>query len=158
VTLTVEELALSLQCQYGLDAETARRRAEAAIGLTAFTPATSTPVTDIATARENALEKVEQNAIRKMAIGIGFTVYWLSQARRTGQTPGLADLWLAHRGRGFCAWWESKRRKGGSRSAAQIEFGELCELGRIPYGHGDRHAFAVFLREHGFTPPPIPRD
>jgi hypothetical protein len=82
----------------------------------------------------------------------------MSQARRTGQTKGVGDLWLAHRGRGFCAWWESKRQVGGKRSTTQIEFGEECELARIPYGYGDRYAFAQFLELHGFTPPPFPWD
>jgi hypothetical protein len=157
VTLSVEAIALGLQRQYGLDAETAQRRARAAVG-TLIAPEPAPAELQEAQRRADIEEKREQRAIWKMATGIGFTVYWLSQARRTAQTPGLADLWLAHRGRRFCAWWESKRQVGGERSTAQIEFGELCELGRIAYGFGDRYAFARFLQEHGFTPPPFPRD
>lgn len=157
--LSAEEIARGLQQQYGLDPETAQRRAAAALShlVVPDRRASASPAED-EPRRADLLEKEEQRAIRKMAIAIGFHVYWMSQARSTGQTKGVGDLWLAHRGRRFCAWWEAKRQKGGTRSSAQVEFGEECELAQIPYGFGDRYAFARFLEQHGFTPPPFPRD
>ncbi|MEO7457070.1 MAG: hypothetical protein ABIY52_12480 [Gemmatimonadaceae bacterium] len=101
-------------------------------------------------------EKEEQRAIRKMAIAIGFRVYWLSQARETKQTPGIPDLWLSLEAIGFAAWWETKRQVGGQRSTAQEEFAQECIAARIPYGFGDRYEFAQWLARHGFTAPPIP--
>lgn len=155
--LSADEIALGLQRQYGLDAETAQRRARAAVGELVAPP--QTPAERMEEKRRaDLLEKQEQNAIRKMALAIGFKVYWMSQARRTEQTRGVSDLWLSHRGRRFCAWWESKRQVGGHRSSEQIDFGDECLAAGIPYGFGDRYAFARFLQEHGFVPPPFPRD
>jgi hypothetical protein len=155
--LSVDELALGLQNQYGLDTETAYRRARAALGSLVQAPPTSVEIAE-ERRRADLAEKQEQNAIRKMALAIGFRVYWMSQARRTDQTRGVGDLWLSHRGRRFCAWWESKRQVGGTRSSEQIDFGNECISAGIPYGYGDRYAFARFLQAHGFTPPPFPRD
>jgi hypothetical protein len=155
--LSAEQIAVALQQQYGVDPDTAQRRAAAALGRL-VTPDRAAAPSPEEVRRADLLEKQEQNAIRKMALAIGFKVYWMSQARRTGQTKGVGDLWLAHRGRCFCAWWESKRQVGGKRTTTQIEFGEECELAQIPYGYGDRYAFARFLELHGFTPPPFPRD
>jgi hypothetical protein len=155
--LSVDEIALGLQRQYGLDADTAQRRARSVVGTLVTPEPTSAELREEAR-RADLLERHEQNACRKMALAIGFKVYWMSQARRTGQTRGPSDLWLSHRGRRFCAWWESKRQVGGKRSSEQVDFGDECLAAGIPYGYGDRYAFAHFLQEHGFTPPTIPRD
>lgn len=112
---------------------------------------------DIATKRRaNILEKDEQRAIRKMAITVGFKVYWLSQAERSGQTPGLGDLWLVHVTRKLATWWETKRQVGGERSRVQEEFAAECVLCNVGYDFGDRYAFARWLLEHGFPALPIP--
>ena len=108
--------------------------------------------------RADVLEKAEQNAVRKMAIAVGFRVYWLSQARASKQTPGLPDLWFANAQRAIAGWWETKRQKGGKRSTAQEEFALQCLAARIPYGFGDRFEFARWLETNGFTAPPIPQD
>lgn len=108
--------------------------------------------------RANVLEKDEQRIVRKMALAVGFKVYWLSQARDSKQTPGLPDLWLACEATGLCAWWETKRQVGGARSTAQEEFAAECIASRIPYGFGDRYEFARWLTANGFTAPPIPQD
>ena len=104
---------------------------------------------------KDVAEKDEQRAIRKMAIALGFRVYWLSQARATKQTPGMPDLWLAHQERGLAGWWETKRQIGGERSSAQADFADECAASGILYGFGDRYAFANWLSEHEFTPPPV---
>lgn len=106
--------------------------------------------------RANILEKDEQRAIQKMAIAVGFKVYWLSQAERSGQTPGLGDLWMVHVGRSVAGWWESKRQVGGERSRVQEDFGDECLACSVRYGFGDRYEFARWLTQHGFTAPPIP--
>ena len=106
--------------------------------------------------RADVLEKREQAVITKMARVLGFHVYNLSQARRTKQTPGLPDLWLAHEGKQFAGWFEAKRQVGGTRSSAQLDFACECFVAGIPYGFGDRYAFSAFLSLHGFIPPPVP--
>lgn len=111
---------------------------------------------DVATKRANVLEKAEQAYITRMARAIGFHVYNLSQSRASKQTPGLGDIWLVHQARHFAGWFESKRQVGGVRSAAQVAFGEECAAADIPYGFGDRYAFALWLSQCGFTPPNIP--
>ena len=72
-------------------------------------PTEAIQVDKAADRRASVLEKDEQRAIRKMAIAVGFKVYWLSQAKASGQTPGLADLWIAHPARQLAAWWEKHR-------------------------------------------------
>ena len=101
-------------------------------------------------------EKEEQRAIRKMAIAVGFKVYWLSQAEHSGQTPGLGDLWIVHVGRSLAGWWETKRQVGGKRSNVQEDFASECQSCFIPYGSGDRYEFAKWLTQYGVTPPPFP--
>jgi hypothetical protein len=107
---------------------------------------------------DNVLEKAEQWAITKMARAIGFSVYTTSQTRAAKVTPGFPDLWLAHGERGFAGFWETKRQVGGRISHEQLTFGGECLAAKIPHGFGDRYAFVEWLTQHGFTPPPFPKD
>lgn len=106
--------------------------------------------------REDILEKEEQRIIMNMARAIGFKVYNLSQPRASKQTPGIGDLWMSKKARSFAGWWETKRQVGGERSSEQVDFGDECLAGSVPYGYGDRYHFAEWLQHHGFTPPTIP--
>lgn len=103
-------------------------------------------------------EKREQSVIVKMARVIGIHVYSTSQARAAKVSPGIPDLILAHRDRGFFGFWETKRQVGGQLSTAQCEFRDECFAGRVPWGSGDRYEFARWLAVNGFTPPPTPQD
>jgi hypothetical protein len=64
------------------------------------------------------LEKTVQNHVKQAARALGFCVSDLSQPRRTLQTIGLPDLYLAHP-----VWrrrfWVEVKRPGGKVSAAQ---------------------------------------
>lgn len=106
--------------------------------------------------RADVSEKAEQAIIVKMARAVGMHVYNLSQARATKQTPGLYDLWMTHQAQHFAGWFDAKRQVGGQLSGAQREFAEECNAAGIPFGSGDRYAFASWLRANGFTPPHIP--
>lgn len=79
----------------------------------------------IITAEPLPIEKVVQREVRQKFIQAGCTVYWLSQARRPGQTAGLPDLYVFHAGRGVAFWFECKR-PGGQLSTEQLEFQRLC--------------------------------
>jgi hypothetical protein len=106
--------------------------------------------------RADVLEKREQWAITRMARAIGFTVRSTSQPRASKVAPGIPDLILTHRARGFFGFWETKRHVGGKRTTAQVEFGEDCIAAGIRYFYGDRYMFARWLTVNGFTAPPIP--
>ena len=89
--------------------------------------------------------KAEQNECRKVFVALGCRVYWLSQARRTGQTPGLGDLWV-FAPRLTRAWWWETKHGAGKLSPAQEEFRQLCEQTGTLYGCGSRadaEAFAI---------------
>lgn len=107
--------------------------------------------------RADVLEKAEQAAITKMAKAAGMTVYSLSQARASKQTPGLPDLWLAHPGRSFAGWFEVKRQCGGVPSEAQLRFRLEALAAGVTHGIGDRYEFARWLVDLGFPSLPIPR-
>lgn len=51
----------------------------------------------------------------------GFTMYWLSQKRRTKQSPGLGDLYGVHEAKGVVVWVEVKTPTGRQRPA-QVDF------------------------------------
>lgn len=158
--LSQDDIARALEQNYGVDPETAQRRAAAALRRLVIPGATSeaAPATAEQQRRADLLEKAEQRAIGNMARAIGCKVYNLSQARASKQSPGLPDLWITKRAIGLAFWWETKRQVGGQRSTAQMEFGEECTAGLVNYGFGDRYHFAEFLQAHGIMPPTIPRD
>ena len=67
------------------------------------------------------LEKeIQAEAFRELR-SRGFTVYWFSQKRRTGQTKGPGDLYAVHEERGLVLWYECKTPTG-EQSPAQKDF------------------------------------
>jgi hypothetical protein len=94
-----------------------------------------------------ALEKDEQREIRKLLVSFGFRVYWLSQAKQSGQTPGLADLWSVHERLPIAFWWETKRQVGGRHSPAQVEFAWLNTRAGVASFCGDRYDAQQLLVE-----------
>lgn len=101
--------------------------------------------------RAGVLEKDEQREVRKLFIAFGFEVYWLSQARRTGQTPGVPDLWCMHRELPIGFYWETKRQVGGKLSDAQLLFRDGCLRCGVGYGTGDRYAARTHLIKLGLA-------
>jgi len=97
------------------------------------------------------LENKEQLEVRKRFHVCGFESWNLSQARRSKQTPGLADLWLMHVERGVALWWETKRQVGGKHSPAQLRFAAGVRACKVGYGTGDRHDAEDWLIAHGFA-------
>lgn len=100
-------------------AESRRRDARRAQGL----PLTETP-TELAeriAEDDDRLEKEIQREAFKELRAHGFTVYWFSQKRRTGQTKGPGDLYAVHEERGLVVWYECKTPTG-EQSPAQKDF------------------------------------
>jgi hypothetical protein len=129
-----------------------RARAERVAIANGHTPPAPDPAALAQAARDAAiLEKEEQREVWQRFVVCGFKGYWLSQARETKQTPGLADLWFMHPDRELALWWETKRQKGGKHSDAQKEFARLCHVCRITYGTGDRYDAERWLVEHGLA-------
>lgn len=77
------------------------------------------------------LERDVQAKVYELLVKCGCSVYWMSQARETRQTPGVPDLMAFHALRGF-TFIECKAPDGKQRKA-QREFQELCELAGIRY-------------------------
>jgi len=101
--------------------------------------------------RETAHWKDEQREVRKVFAAIGCVVYWLSQSRKTGQTPGLGDLWVfAPEGWELAWWWETKSGRG-QLSSAQQAFQQLCVRRGVRYGCGDRYDAREFVIELGLA-------
>jgi hypothetical protein len=77
----------------------------------------------------------------------GCTVYWLSQARRTGQTPGLPDLIVfGPPGQKWCLMWETKNGRG-KQSEAQRKFQLNCDRVELPYYAGSARMARRALHE-----------
>jgi hypothetical protein len=127
------------------------KRADAEAQVRKQLPHLTPPAPVEVTRDERVLEKAEQVEIRKLFIAHGFTIYNLSQARASKQTPGLPDLYAFHTREPFSTWWETKRQVGGALSPAQREFQEHCQRTRTTYGCGDRWAAAEFLVQHHFA-------
>ncbi len=93
-------------------------------------------------------EKEEQRRIRRTAIEHGAKVYWLSQKRKTQQTAGIPDLWLAFQS--FGMWWETKTAeeaasKDGGLSPFQQDFRDECLRNGTPWGSGTHAEFCAWL-------------
>lgn len=165
MTLSYDAMVEALTRQ-GVPRPLAERRARQEHGLPAEQPS---PLSTAAPERrDDILEKDEQREIRKLFLVFGFKVYWLSQARKTGQTKGLPDLWCIHPDHvdvhhRVGLWWETKRQRGGRHSDEQSTFGKDCHAATVLYGTGDRYDAAAWLRAHGFTDdgpeiyPPTPK-
>jgi hypothetical protein len=101
--------------------------------------------------RETTHWKQEQSACRKVFVAIGCAVYWLSQSRRTGQTPGLGDLWVfAPEGWELAWWWETKSGRG-ELSDAQERFRDLCVRRKVLHGSGNRYDAREFVIKLGLA-------
>ena len=87
-------------------------------------------------------EAEEQRRIRRTAIEHGAKVYWLSQARKTQQTPGIPDLWIAFPT--FGLWWEVKAVDG-RLSPFQEDFRDECQRNGTPWGSGTHDDFCAWL-------------
>lgn len=100
-------------------AESRRRDSRRAQGL----PLTETPAEAAERIAEDdqRLEKEIQAEAFKELRAHGFTVYWFSQKRRTGQTKGPGDLYAVHEERGLVVWYECKTPTG-EQSPAQKDF------------------------------------
>jgi hypothetical protein len=122
--MTATEMIAALQSQHGISEAYARKivAANTSAPVTAPTPSTPRPIS----------EAEEQRRIRRTAIDLGAKVYWLSQARKTGQTPGLPDLWLAFPA--FGMWWETKATDG-RLSPWQEQFRGECQRHTVGIGH-----------------------
>ena len=95
--------------------------------------------------RETAHWKDEQRECRKVFVAIGCVVYWLSQSRKTGQTPGLGDLWVfAPEGWELAWWWETKSGEG-KLSEVQERFRDLCVRRKVLHGSGNRYDAREFV-------------
>lgn len=73
---------------------------------------------------DDRLEKEIQADVRKLYIAYGCTVYSLSQARASKQSPGLGDLYVIHERCG-AVWWHETKTPRGKQSPAQLEFQRL---------------------------------
>lgn len=72
---------------------------------------------------DDRMEKQIQSDVRKLYIAFGCTVYSLSQARASKQSPGLGDLYVIHR-RLRVAFWHETKTPSGNQSAPQRDFEE----------------------------------
>jgi len=97
-------------------------------------------------AESNAFDSREtevQREIRRAFLRRGAAVYWLSQARRTGQTRGLPDLLVfdPHQGAVFIEC----KAQGGKPSREQVEFAELCRQAGVGHVLGGMAEVRAFL-------------
>ncbi len=84
---------------------------------------------------DDRLEDQIQEAGRKALELLGFTVYSLSQDRKTRQTAGIADTYVAGHGRTTWAEW---KRPGEDQSPEQIAFEKIVTANGGEY-HVWRH-------------------
>jgi len=76
----------------------------------------------------------------------GCEVYWLSQARKTGQTPGLPDLIVfGPPGAPFLLMWETKAGRG-KLSESQRKFALHCQRTKTHHASGGVWAARRALR------------
>lgn len=129
-----------------------RRRAAAAVRKSLGIPEPTQTAAEIER-DETILEGKEQAEVIKLFRSYGFTVWVTSQFRRAKVSPGIPDLWVSRparrSSRAIAGWFETKRQVGGTRSSAQVEFGDGCVAGGIPYAFGDRYAAGAWLVELG---------
>jgi hypothetical protein len=98
----------------------------------------------------NPLEDDVQVRIAHIYAAVGCFVVWFSQKRRTGQTPGIPDLYVIHPTKG--AWWhEVKRAKGSRVRPAQAEFRKCCLAANVPHVIGDAEAAWAQLEAVGLV-------
>jgi hypothetical protein len=89
--------------------------------------------------------KKMQADVRLVFVDDGCAVYWLSQARKTGQTPGVPDLIIfGPPGHPFMAFWETKAGQG-KLSPAQKQFQLQCLRAGVRFGSGGVNAAKRYL-------------
>lgn len=83
---------------------------------------------------------------------IGCVVYIVGANLRpqVGQTPGIPDLEVWHRGRRLF-WKHESKTPTGEPSIAQREYGELAQWCGVPVVTGGLHEALEFLRERGLS-------
>lgn len=93
-------------------------------------------------------ERDVQRAVRQRYLEAGCVVYWLSQARATGQTTGVPDLYVFHRG-ARASWWHEVKPPTGDLSPAQRAFQEHCAATATHHVTGGLEAVEQLLRVLG---------
>ena len=129
-------------------AEAERRAARRAAGL----PLHETPAEEVVRIADDdrRLEKEIQRSVRKLYIAHGCRVFWLSQARETGQTAGLGDLFVFYpKGGKPQAWWHEVKTPTGKLSPAQEDFRILCNTCLVGHVYGGIPAAEAKLRAIG---------
>ena len=150
--MTTDEMVAALQRQTGCTAEYARRICEQNAQLHATgTAIAAHPAFGAFAADRPISEAEEQRRIRRSAIERGAKVYWLSQARKTGQTPGIPDLWLAFPS--FGMWWETKAQDG-VLSPFQEDFRDECRRNGTRWGCGTHADFLAYCDAHAIPGAP----
>jgi hypothetical protein len=95
-------------------------------------------------------EKAVQRAVYALYVAHGCRVFWLSQARATGQTAGLPDLYVFHEGVG-ASWWHEVKPPTGALSDAQRDFQRLCTATLTRHVTGGEEAARRMLAALGIT-------
>jgi hypothetical protein len=91
--------------------------------------------------------KDAQAECRRVFVDGGCEVYWLSQARKSGQTPGLPDLIVfGPPGAPFLLMWETKSGHG-KLSDAQRKFALHCQRTSTRYAAGGPTAARRTLKQ-----------
>lgn len=180
MSLTFEQVRDGLIRDYGLDQETAERRARAAVGelvapprlATRFTPPTARPevVPVMRAIADRVIEPWERTRTESeiqtngndLMRALGFEVVSFSQPRASKQTPGIADSRYRHAGRKLAFWWEWKAADG-EQSPDQAAFQRGEEACGCLYGIGGFGDLKMWLEAHGVasfeqdgTPIPTP--
>ena len=77
---------------------------------------------------DDRLEKLIQAECRKVFLAHGCRVYWFSQKRKTGQTPGIPDLYVFRLAKPLLSFWFEVKPPGKELDPDQVAFKEECEL------------------------------
>lgn len=95
-------------------------------------------------------EKVVQRRIFNRLKELGAAVYWMSQPRESGITPGTGDLLAFIPGDPWRQVWIEVKAHGGRQSVAQRRFQVRCELAGIPIIVGGMAEVEAYLKgEYG---------
>lgn len=94
-------------------------------------------------------EKDVQAAVVRAFRAVGCTVWSLSQARATQQTPGLPDLFITHPARGLFLAWETKA-EGGRLRPEQRVFRDHCVAAGVRHYVGGLEEARAVIEHLGF--------
>jgi hypothetical protein len=152
--MTVDEIALALQRQFGFGPEEARRRAIAAARAEAVENAPGDVATTVASrspaeqeAEDRRLEKAHELEGDKQLAALGFEIVRFSHPGTSKQTPGIPDRRYYHRARRLALWWEAKSATGSQRPE-QRHFQEMVEAVGEHYALGTDRDLFDWLIEH----------